>query len=320
MFDWTTVNLPPHSEADSLNTEDWQCIVPLRNHSIIVVEGPDAEKFLQGQCSCDFKQINKEEFSLGAHCNPKGRMISSFTAAKLGNDRFGLRVHTSIAQLALAALQKYAVFSKVRLSVSDTYAAVAIFNSQNQKIPGFLSDLQQATSRSTSFGTHLAHSTHVQEVWCTQPQLDRLGDIINQAPDAWTFYNLERGQTEVTAETTEKLIPQEINLQLLNGVSFTKGCYTGQEIIARMHYKATLKKHLYRATTSGDLPAINSAVTDGAGKNVGAVVQAVKLRNKIEMAVLATDTALNDAAYCDADNTQKLQWLALPYAIPLSET
>lgn len=321
MFDWTQINTTATATPNS--AESWQCAIPLLDHVLIEVKGPDAEKFLQGQCTCDFKSIANGKFSLGAHCNVKGRMVSSFTAAKLGSEHFGLRTHKSNAENALATLKKYAVFSKVTLEISSSLAPVAVFNAQANEIPFFDATAEAGFSTALGQGARLPHTNNMQELWLTHEHIQQLLEQLPvAAPHNWLAYNIAQGIAEVTADSTEQFIPQEINLQLLGGVSFNKGCYTGQEIVARMHYKATLKKHMYRAqlaaTTSA--PATGSQLVNEEGKNVGQVVQSVTTATGAEILALALDTvAHSENVHCETNPQQKLQWLALPYAIPLTE-
>lgn len=325
MFDWTQIDTTPTTQPSLTSLDSWQCAIPLTDHVIIEVKGPDAEKFLQGQCTCDFKAINAGAFSLGAHCNVKGRMVSSFTAAKLGQDGFGLRVHRSNAVNALATLKKYAVFSKVSLAISETLAPIVTFNLENSAVTSVKASAGEwavlEAAGAPVLGTSLVHAQGVQELWLSK---DLIQAILNSSPiadsSAWLAYTTANGIAEVTSESTEMFIPQEINLQLLNGVSFNKGCYTGQEIIARMHYKATLKKHMYRAQHTAPAPAVGSQVINGEGKSVGQVVQSVSTPQGADILVLALDSSLNDQnVHCEANPEQKLQWHPLPYAIPLTE-
>lgn len=321
MFDWTQLNTAATTTPTS--DESWQCAIPLLDHVLIEVKGPDAEKFLQGQCTCDFKSIANGKFSLGAHCNVKGRMVSSFTAAKLGAEHFGLRTHKSNAENALATLKKYAVFSKVTLGISSSLAAVAVFNTQANEVPFFDATAEVGFSTTLEQGARLTHTKSMQELWLARENIEQLLEQLPvAAPHYWTAYNIAQGVAEVTADSTEQFIPQEINLQLLGGVSFNKGCYTGQEIVARMHYKATLKKHMYRAqlAPSTSAPDTGTALINEEGKNVGQVVQSVTTDAGAQILALTLDTAAHSQnVHCEANPQQKLQWLALPYAIPLTE-
>src|SRR5690606_29213728 len=106
-----------------------------------------------------------------------------------------------------------------------------------------------------------------------------------------------------------------LNFQLVDGISFGKGCYTGQEIIARMHYKGKVKKHMYRGVADVDKPPMPaSPIVDGTGKGIGKVVFAAWDENRrAEFLALASDDAVDYAAFI---SEAKISWLPLPYAIP----
>src|SRR3990167_5001748 len=165
-------------------------------NGFIQIIGIDAEKFLQGQLTCDVRLANGAS-CLGAHCNPQGRIISLFILLKF-NDAFYLILPRSMIDIALPALKKYAVFFKVQLSdIADEKPVAALAN------------------------------------------------ITDEA--AWHRTNINAGIPAIYPETSGKFLPHELNLDKLGALNFDKGCYTGQEIIARMHYRGKLKTHLYRA-------------------------------------------------------------------------
>ena len=117
----------------------------------------------------------------------------------------------------------------------------------------------------------------------------------------------------------ETFTPQAINLQLVNGINFRKGCYTGQEIVARLHYRGSLKRHMYRFefTLNNELPLAGSSLHNSEGKNVGEVVMATD-KNATYGELLASVADDQCADIFLPNNTQKLSLLPLPYAIPTS--
>jgi len=155
------------------------------------VSGIDAKKLLQGQLTCDVDKLPPEG-SLGAHCNPQGRIISLFWLFRIDPDYY-LQMPQSLVAIALKALQKYAVFYQVTLS-----------------------DVSEAPEMPFK-------------------PTDKYTDILSTIP-------------AIYPETSEKFLPHDLNLPLLGAVSFDKGCYTGQEIIARMQYLGKSKNHLSRIT------------------------------------------------------------------------
>ncbi len=213
-------------------------LVPLRDYAFISVEGPDAIKFLQGQCTCDFNALENTRFILGAHCTPKGRMLATFTAAKIDEDAVLLRLQKGIAENTLNALKKYAAFSKVSLSLQDTWLSFAIINEQHSEQQTPITPNKKDADKEVT----LQHAPSIKEVWfntkCDNDVLSQYSQLpIYDTQQYWELKNIERGVAELNEPLVEKLLPQEINFQFVNGISFKKGCYTGQEIIARVHYR-----------------------------------------------------------------------------------
>ena len=231
-------------------------LIPLSDYRIITLSGPDALKFLQGQCTCDFNQLAHNQWLRGAHCSPKGRMISSFTAARLAADVIGLRVHESIATLAIKALKKYLVFSKAQCELSELMAVgIDSITATKLNLP-----LQAKKASQSPFGLLLASPTYA-EIWLTPQQLELLVTTLNPsnnsfpnppsnshfftAPSVWQHIMISQGIAEVTLRTSEQFLPQAFNYDAIEAVSFKKGCYTGQEIIARVHYKGQSKQRVH---------------------------------------------------------------------------
>ncbi len=297
----------------ALNSPGTPC-VPLFDYRIITVSGKDALTLLQGQLTCDINTVEQGQWVSGAHCNAQGRMISNFIAAKLNEETIGLRVHASIAESALAALQKYAIFSKVTLTVSDLIA-LAFKTSDIPTQSPFASPINPQEYNHISEGaTRLCYAWHKhtedteqtaqqeiwQELWIT-PESELLSHFYNQASEEiedftyasnWHYGKINMGLADVQAATQEKHLPQAFNLDTLEGVNFKKGCYTGQEVIARVHYKGRSKQRTHLATAvmpilhkgatvtegsiSSDTIDIGQTVFDSNGKNIGMVIGKVR--------------------------------------------
>lgn len=103
-------------------------IAPLTTYQQLLVTGQDATTFLQGQCTCDFRRLDSNQWLLGAHCNPKGRMISSFKAARQPENRVALVTPADNAEIAESALNKYIVFSKAEIIRQPLKALGLIFS------------------------------------------------------------------------------------------------------------------------------------------------------------------------------------------------
>lgn len=319
------------SEPD--DTATW--LTPLSEYCLIEVNGENALTFLQGQCTCDITRLKGGAFLLGAHCNHKGRMHSSFYAAATSATQVLLRVHESIADTTVANLQKYAAFSRVSVARSSHWLCCSVLGPQAEahvhKTFGPLADGHFRLHGTDALAAR--HSAYQFELWCCGEIDESHYQEILALPkqrDSLLFrwLTIRRGVGEIEGAVAETFIPQELNFQLTDGVSFSKGCYTGQEIIARLHYRGQLKKHMYRGQAYSESPlAAGDALYDEAGKAVGTVINTVTLRPEEVLpsaqrtprheflALCDSDTVASKSCHVGPDCAAKIQWLELPYAI-----
>ncbi|MEH6565190.1 MAG: folate-binding protein [Halopseudomonas sp.] len=305
----------------------------LQHEGVIAVEGPDAERFLQGQLTCDVARLEANSSTLGARCNPKGRMQSSFRLQRSENG-FLLSMARELIAPQLADLGKYAAFFKATLSdESDHWLRLGLWGEAVEQALA-AARLQMPAEPGQ---THCEPGIRVVrladgacEIWLDSDNaLQRTDQLLQHAGadtlNHWLLRQIRAGVGQVTGPTLELFIPQMLNLQQLGGVSFKKGCYTGQEIVARMQYLGKLKRRMYRLLLAGDAaPEPATPIVDrDSGKVVGEVVIAATGHKQVEMlAVLQKDAA--QLATLSAGNSQgPLVTLAdLPYEseLTVSET
>ena len=331
MFDWQKfLTKYPHFQnntelALNLETNESLYLCALEQYQLIIVEGADALTFLQGQCTCDFTKLTEDNTTLGAHCTPKGRMVSSFLAAKTAENQYTLRTYGNTASHLLTSLKKYAVFSKVSMHIEQTISCFGLLGNQTKAkelVSALPTELTQ--SQTASFSHHIIQHNQAYEIWIDATHLvqnTELNSLPTTTNQAWDLTLIRNGIGEVREPTIEELLPQDINLQLTGGVDFKKGCYTGQEIIARMHYKGNLKKHMYRGVVSSlntthDISSKNLIDAD-TQKNVGKILFAVQTNDtRVEFLSMINDDYIdNKTARLSEYPDAKIEWLSLPYAI-----
>ncbi|WP_044870608.1 folate-binding protein YgfZ [Pseudomonas sp. LFM046] len=296
----------------------------LTHEGLLAVRGVDAAKFLQGQLTCNLSYLDQATSSLGARCTPKGRMISSFRILAQG-EGFLLAMSRELVEAQLADLKKYAVFSKS--SLADESADWTRFGlSQGDGVLLALGlDLPQTADSVAREGNLIAVRLPDgrAELWAPSAEAgaleSRLAAQLPQAPlDAWLLAQVRAGIGQVLGATRELFIPQMINLQALGGVSFKKGCYTGQEIVARMQYLGKLKRRLYRlALVGGDLPQPGQELFSPVHQSsVGEVVLAAPTENGCELLAVLQEDAVNDGRISlGAADGPALNLLSLPYTL-----
>lgn len=297
---------------------------PLSHEGILAVRGSDAGKFLQGQLTCNISYLSPEHASLGARCMVKGRMQSSFRILPEGNG-YLLAMASELLDAQLADLKKYAVFSKATLT--DESAAWARFGLTRGDAA--LQALGLATP--TEAGATVRHDGLVAigvsagrvELWVPAAQADTTRQTLAAHLDQgnlndWLLGQVRAGIGQVMGPTRELFIPQMINLQAVDGVSFKKGCYTGQEIVARMQYLGKLKRRQYRlALTQHDVPAPGAEIFSPThGSSVGEVVIAANAGEGCELlAVLSADAVADDNLHLGSLEGPRLSLLDLPYEL-----
>jgi folate-binding protein YgfZ len=262
-----------------------QQLYNLSELGLLKVSGTQATKLLQGQLTCDVEKITAMQSSLAAHCNPQGRIISLFYLCLFNSD-FHLLMPRNMIDIALSALKKYAAFYKTELSdVSNTLSCIGYVGPQI--------DTKELT-RITTPGND-ARCIYIGEASVIKLQiLDKLTTEISP-PEAWKELDITDGIPSLYPATTTVFLPHELNLQTLHALDFEKGCYTGQEIIARMHYKGKLKKHMYKARISSETPPLPGADIYSLQNNTlqtsGIIVDICSEKHNDYHALIVTDEA-----------------------------
>lgn len=314
--------------ADNLSTY----IVDLGHQGLLSVQGPDAAKFLQGQVTCDVRELTGAKVTrLGAQCTLKGRMLLSFRALQLDSEQILLRMPGGLIEKAIASFAKYIVFSKAKLhDCSDAYHRLGLYGPQAESLLKRVLETVPAEREDWCAGERaivIKLDEQRYECWLEPNSADAIeqalmSSCIRAGENLWTLLDIRAGIGEVRPETSEMFTPQALNYQLVNAINFRKGCYTGQEIVARLHYRGTLKRHMYRLTTnsnSSQLPPLGSAVLTADQRNIGEIVLAAHTDSgAIELLATIADEQI-EHAYIGTTTQQKLEQLPLPYAIPTGD-
>lgn len=305
-------------------------ICPLTSYSIIEIRGPDAEKFMQGQFTCDVAGITPGNHGLGSCCNNKGRMLGIFTIARLTAEHFLLRLPTATAESLIDHLTKFKAFFNCSCELNPLWVPFAWFGDASV-ITNTLENLPEHGSAAVSGEDLLVltagatSSRH--EIWLRESKvncwLSPLVSTLDIASEAlWNLAEIKSGIGEVYASTVGEFIPQMFNLQVLGGISFNKGCYTGQEIVARMQYLGKLKKRLYLLQLSGESADINSSVFDASQKKIGTLVRVENWHSEHQLGLAVLDNqAIQPQQQLSAgeNGLTKCRIMPLPYELPAME-
>ena len=307
-------------------------LMDLSQLGLIAVSGPEAASFLQGQLTNDVPALDQNASELGSHCSPKGRMLASFRVFKT-DETIYLQLPRSKVDAMVKRMRMYLLRTKATVEdASDRLCAVGI---AGECAPSALSAMYDAVPQEDNELTRSGDTTVIRVPGPT-PRIEVLGPpsametlwdgLADEAAlvnaDFWALLNIRAGIPSVFPETSDAFVPQMANLQLLGGVSFKKGCYTGQEVVARMQYLGKLKRRMYRARVSAENPPLpgdtlhcpSSSSEQATGRIVDARLN--KDGNYEVLAVVEIEAAENGEVRLDGPKGPLLSFSEPPYGFP----
>ncbi|WP_431066731.1 YgfZ/GcvT domain-containing protein [Methylotuvimicrobium sp.] len=305
-------------KIDDLDKQTGQ-VCPVIDLAVLKVTGTDAGRFLQGQVTCNIDELTEQKCSFGAFCNVKGRVIANFLVFK-SNDGFLLILPSELLDSIIEKLRKYILRADVQLIDSrDEYCLVGINKSSSNSfspVPEhelhMLAEPFRLIKLPSSKSRYIAVESAEQaiELWSslTQEQGYHASN-----PEQWRLFDIEDRIPWVDKETSEEFIPQMLNLDQLGGISFNKGCYTGQEIVARTHYLGKTKRMLFLAeSAAAEVPPPKTAILDDSGQTIGKILRAQKERNTIKLlAVLPNCELDSENLMLDTTTKDKIRLITL---------
>ena len=249
------------AEARAALTGDTCC--DLSHRGLIVARGPETEAFLQGQLTCDVRQLAPERSLIGAYCTPKGRALACFRLFRRDGDHY-LELPQALLEPTIGRLGKYVLRAKTALenaSASLARMGVAGREGENALAQGRLTAIREmrpgdALHAGAITALRLAGPFPRFELHGPAADLSAIweriaGRVTPVGAGSWRLFDILAGTPAVYPETVEAFIPQMLNLDLMDGIGFQKGCYTGQEIVARTHYLGKLKRRMFLARVDG---------------------------------------------------------------------
>lgn len=317
-------------QAELAATLQEHIITDLSYKGLISVTGPDALTFLQGQLTCDVQRLNATHSSLGAHCNPKGRILSAFRIF-LRDEHFYMFMPATITAAALAHLQKYAIFSKVTIkSIGDSLMRIGYSGPEaNTHLSALLGPLPNTANAMIQVDDvtliNVPGPMPRFELFAPPEKIFSLWkSLIKTArpagADAWQLLHIMAGIPTIYPATTGRFTPHQINYPKLGAVSFNKGCYIGQEIVARMEYLGKLKSHMHRAEINcKNIPRPGNTLFCQNGDEaieIGSVIIAkpTPSENYQLLAVVKDEFAKDNVCYLANEPGSYLRFLPLAYA------
>lgn len=305
-------------------------LTDLSHEGVIQVSGVESEKFLQGQLTCDLREVDSHHARLGALCTYQGRAVATFILNRIGSD-YHLQLDRSALPQLLATLGKYIVFSKATLrDASDEWVRIGLAGHHASELLGANFGALPAADYEVmplSAGAilRLPGSVARFQIWLPfdaaldiWPRLKQGATLVGS--DGWRLLEIRAGVPMVTAATQEAFIPQMLNFDELGGINYRKGCYTGQEIIARSHYRGKQKRHTQRAVVADAVERIapgSEIHAAGEAAPVGTVVTAARAGAGWELLAVLKDDRLDAELRWGDSNGPPVRLLDLPYTLSL---
>lgn len=324
----------------SAGPEVVDAICTLSSETVLHVTGADAEAFLQAQFSNDIAALETPGSQLNTWSSAKGRVITLFRVNKI-EAGYLIKIPAALAEPVLKKLQMLAGFSRtadgalmeVVVEPRDDLIVVGVSGEAGMQA---LSGTGVEIPHNADDASALPEGGCATKVRGEQPRveliatLDQMAELWSscaqgctpQPESTWRLQNIDAGVPTITKDTSEAFVLQMLNLQHIGGVSFKKGCFPGQEVVARMQYLGKLKRQMFRLQYKGDHQALagDEIYKTGGGSAVGKVVDASNVGDGSSrlLAVIAID-ATAEPLYLDKEGQELLTLLELPYATPAPE-
>ncbi len=274
----------------------------LSSYGVISLEGDDTKRFLQGQITADIEQISTAQAGLSALCTPQGRMRSLFLLVSLSDNRFFCLLPQELLQPTLETLSKFAVFYKTTLK--DVSAEWVVLGKDAEKSQPLSVSIASAAVVIDWYGNRQIHLEPITTAF--EALKNNQNKVLNY--QEWLVKDIISGVPRLYSSTIDTFLPHNLNLPELFAVSFNKGCYTGQEVVARMHYKGKLKSHMrYLQGAGTDLPEPGSSIMAD-DRKMGEVICAASDGKSLHVLALCKDVIESATKIqCELENVPILE-------------
>ncbi|VAY02346.1 tRNA-modifying protein YgfZ [Arsenophonus endosymbiont of Aleurodicus dispersus] len=300
----------------------------LNDWSFITVAGVDAKKYLHSQLTADITKLNAQQHIFTAHCDAKGKIWSTLRLFHY-NEGFGYILRTSVAAKQLNALKKYAVFSQITLSQQNNIMLLGVTgqgarDALNNKFPLLADQKNPVIYLGQMIVLHFSLPLERFLIVTDSETVAELTNYFHQHDNSqqWLALDIAAGLANIDIENSNQFLPQAVNLQALPAsISFQKGCYIGQEMVARAKYRGANKLAMFwLAGAANTLPKNGEAIEWKIGNNwrrTGTVLAAANLtKGFISLQVVMNNNITKDSIFRLASETNsKLMIQPLPYLL-----
>lgn len=293
----------------------------LHDWSVLRAEGTDAASFLHSQLTQDVISIDSTQARLAGYCSAKGRLLATLIVWRRGVDELLLACSADVLPATLKRLTMFVLRAKCKLS--DAGSSVALHGLAGHAATHWLGDAAPRApwQRETIDRAQVIRlpdaAGHARYLWAA-PADEPPPALPALEPQAWVWLEVMSGVPRIVAATAEQFVPQMANLELVGGVNFQKGCYPGQEVVARSQYRGTLKRRTFLFELDAPAqPGQEVFASDDAQQPAGMVVNAASFDGRHAALVEAKLATIDAGLHLGSADGPLLRRTSLPYALPL---
>ncbi len=275
----------------------------LEDQGLIAIRGKDAQAYLQGLVTVDVREVNGTQYRLGACCNHKGRVVATFNLFLQDETYYCILPKLNIPD-TLTHLKKYAMFSKV--NIEDVSQDFSIFGTVDESLlhkmsPKIPQEAYECTQEDDVIILKLPvnEPSQFEVILTTERAAEWMACLTEDSQDKWKQYHIFSGIPAIFPQTAMHFTPQMLNLDRFKGsIQLNKGCYLGQEIIARTASLGSVKKHLYLlALNSSKPPYLGQPLKNAQDIEVGMILEVAQKKTGYYLSAVIQDSAVSEAIY-----------------------
>ena len=324
--DWKAFLSAQNTQFTELENTQEEMLFDLSGRALIKVSGEDAESFLQNQLSNDIHNVTETEHQASAWCSPKGRIIATFQIFKRA-ECFYLSLSADLLEHVIKKLRMYVMMSKVTLE--DVTESVIHFGYAGE-LQTLIESAPRASGQTIQLGNlsilRITGDTPRYEIFnVSADDIDEAKKLWEQCKEnsttinsnGWDYLNILAGLPDISEASSEAWIPQMVNYIAVGGVDFKKGCYPGQEVVARLNYLGKTKRRMYHLQINTDqLPAIGDAIASDSDKAAGKILNvAINPDEKVEVLAVMKIAEMDSKLHLSNNSDANISVLELPYSV-----
>lgn len=291
-------------------------LTPLINFGCLEITGEDAATFMQEQFTCDITKISEKKFSLSAYCNEQGRIVATGFVGMF-NGKYIFITPKNLLAHTIQKLTQYSFFSNVYINKLEKFMLLGCIGTlQTDKLPTSNLEVSTVSAKTHALCIDLQHEIYIffgmqddvlpyQEKILKDDQTTLLLDL-----NLWEKHNIEAGIAHIYPDTLEKITPHMLNYHNKDAISFTKGCFLGQEIIARTQHRGKSKRKLFTAKISitNNSIKVGSNITTRKGDAAGIIISSSMLNPEEALALaVISDHSIKEKLMCEGNELELIE-------------